>query len=171
MSEKWIESNWSAMNSNQCYSDIVCGNQRFFTNEVDKNDGELFSTSFCTESRCASFWCLKCWTILFKNVPKNIKIQDYHPSTILGLGWWALRFQHVQKPTQNHDPSERTQSGEETRHRRRNHGGDIIKEESWRRNHEGGVMKEESWRRNHERGIMEEESCSRNKGGGIMKEE
>ena len=27
-----------------------------------------------------------------------IPAQDYHPSTILGLGWRVLKFQHVQKP-------------------------------------------------------------------------
>ena len=29
----------------------------FFTNEAEKNDGELLSTSFYTELRCASFRC------------------------------------------------------------------------------------------------------------------
>ena len=44
---------------------------------------------------------------------------------------------------------------------RRNHGGGIMVEESWRRrNHGGGIMEEESWRRNHG-GIMEEESTRR----------
>ena len=30
-------------------------NNLFFANESEKNDGELLSTSFCTELRCASF--------------------------------------------------------------------------------------------------------------------
>ena len=43
---------------------------------------------------------------------------------------------------------------EEESWRRRNHGGGIAEDESWKRNHGGGIMKEESWR-NHG-GIMED---------------
>ena len=40
----------------------------------------------------------------------------------------------------------------------RNHGGDIIDEESWRRNHGGGIMEEEPWMRNQGGDIMDEAS-------------
>ena len=45
----------------------------FFTNEADKNDGELLSTSFCTELRCASFWCQICSMIFLKIMSRTSK--------------------------------------------------------------------------------------------------